>query len=271
MNPVKMPTWFIPHGAGPCFFMDWSPPDTWSAMEDFLRKLPNTLPERPRGIVMISAHWVEEVVQVTSGIQPKLIYDYAGFPEHTYALQYPAKGDPELANRIVSLLNAQEISAKLNPVRGFDHGMFIPLMLMFPDADIPVVQVSLQSNLNPQKHLEIGAAIAGLRNEGILIIGSGMSFHHMRGYGDPRYTPISEQFDQWLSHTIESPPDIRSQGLANWERAPSARQCHPDQEEEHLLPLMVVAGAADMDQGKRVFTDRVLETTISAYFFSSFE
>lgn len=220
---------------------------------------------------MISAHWVEEVVQVTSGVWPKLIYDYKGFPEHTYALQYPAKGDPELANRILGLLNDQDIPAKLNPVRGFDHGMFIPLMLMFPNADIPVVQISLHSNLDPQKHIEIGEAIVGLRNEGILIIGSGMSFHHMRTYGNPRYTPISEQFDQWLSHTIESPPDIRSQRLANWEHAPSARQCHPHQEEEHLLPLMVVAGAADIDQGKRVFTDRVLETSISAYCFSSFE
>ena len=144
----------------------------------------------------------------------------------------------------------------------------MPMLLLFPNADIPVVQLSLNSNLDAQTHLEIGKALASLRDEGILIIGSGMSFHNMRGYGKPQFGPISDAFDAWLTKTVESDPVIRNEQLANWVSAPSARQSHPFGEEEHLLPLMVVAGAASHGTGKRVFTDRVLETTISAFTFN---
>lgn len=264
---TPMPTLFLPHGAGPCFFMDWNPPTAWNAMADFLRKVASTLPARPSAIVLVSAHWLEPAFSVTSGAQPELIYDYYGFPPHTYELRYPAPGEPELAARIASLLGAAQLPAQQHPERGFDHGMFIPLKLVFPDADIPVVQLSLRHDLDPQAHLDAGRALAALRAEGVLIIGSGMSFHNMRGYGDPRFGPISDEFDRWLEDTVESAAPERERALATWTDAPSARLCHPPRAEEHLLPLMVVAGAAGADAGQRIFSDRVMETTLSAFQF----
>ena len=264
---TRMPTWFVPHGGGPCFFMDWNPPHAWDRMADFLKGLAATLPQQPKAIVMVSAHWQESSFDVTSGAQPELIYDYYGFPPHTYELKYPAPGEPQLAARIAALLGQAGLPSKVNPSRGFDHGMFIPLMLMFPKADIPVVQLSLHSNLDPQLHLQLGQALTTLRDEGVLIVGSGMSFHNMRGYGDPRFGPISDEFDHWLTDAVQAEPEQRSQALIGWAQAPSARQSHPPRAEEHLLPLMVVAGAASADKGERVFSDRVMETTLSAYSF----
>ncbi|MBV2262400.1 MAG: dioxygenase [Thauera sp.] len=264
---TRMPTLFIPHGAGPCFFMDWNPPDAWNAMADFLKNVARTLPARPSAIVMVSAHWLEPAFSVTSGAQPELFYDYYGFPPHTYALRYPAPGEPRLAARIAELLGQAQLPARQDAARGFDHGMFIPLKLMFPDAAIPVVQLSLHHDLDPQAHLDAGRALAALRDEDVLIVGSGMSFHNMRGYGDPRFGPISDDFDRWLVRTVESPAPQREPALAAWERAPSARLCHPPRAEEHLLPLMVVAGAAGEAAGQRVFVDRVMETTLSAFRF----
>jgi len=264
---ARMPTWFIPHGGGPCFFMDWNPADAWDKMAAFLKGQAATLPVAPKAILLVSAHWLEPQFSVTSGAQPELIYDYYGFPPHTYQLKYPAPGEPALADRVTQLLGQAGVAAQGNPSRGFDHGMFIPLMLMFPQASIPVVQLSLTSDLDPKAHLRAGLALAPLRDEGVLIVGSGMSFHNMRGYGDPRFGPVSDAFDDWLVQAVESAPAQRHQALAEWAQAPGARLCHPPRAEEHLLPLMVVAGAAGQDPGQRVFSDRVMETTLSAFSF----
>jgi aromatic ring-opening dioxygenase catalytic subunit (LigB family) len=247
--------------------MDWNPPQAWDRMANFLSSLHSSLPAQPRAIVLVSAHWLEPTISVTSAAQPELIYDYQGFPAHTYTLRYPAPGDPKLAARISALLNQAELPAAQNPSRGFDHGMFIPMLLMFPKAHIPVVQLSLHSSLDAQLHLKIGQALEPLRSEGVLIIGSGMSFHNMRGYGDPRFGPISDTFDDWLSCTIEAEPPQRELALIAWEQAPSARLCHPPHAEEHLLPLMVAAGAARQDKGQRQFSDRVMQTTLSGFVF----
>jgi len=262
-----MPTWFIPHGGGPCFFMDWNPPHAWDRMADFLKGLAATLPARPRAIVMVSAHWLESAFSVSSGAHPDLIYDYHGFPPHTYALRYPAPGEPALAARVAGLLEAAGLPAQQDASRGFDHGMFIPMLLMFPGADIPVVQLSLSTTLDPALHLAAGQALQALRDEGVLIIGSGMSYHNMRGYGDPRSGPISDDFDAWLTGAVQAAPAQRQQSLTDWAAAPSARLCHPPRAEEHLLPLMVAAGAAGQDPGQKVFSDRVMETTLSAFRF----
>jgi aromatic ring-opening dioxygenase catalytic subunit (LigB family) len=263
----RMPVFFIPHGGGPCFFMEWSPKDAWNKMAAFLRGISNGLPQRPKAIVMVSAHWLESDFGVTSGSNPELIYDYYGFPPHTYQLRYPAPGQPHLAECIISMLGQAGVMGHTNASRGFDHGMFIPLMLMFPEADIPVVQLSLKNTLDPLSHLNAGKALQALRDEGVLIVGSGMSFHNMRGYGDPRFGPISDDFDRWLSVAAESEAPQRESALINWDQAPSARLCHPPRAEEHLLPLMLVAGAAGDDLGKKVFSDRVMETTVSAFRF----
>jgi aromatic ring-opening dioxygenase catalytic subunit (LigB family) len=261
------PTFFVPHGAGPCFFMDWNPPDAWDRMEAFLRGIRETLPEQPKAILLVSAHWLEPAFSTTSGGQPDLIYDYYNFPPHTYELTYPAPGQPALAQRVVELLQQAGLPAATDADRGFDHGMFIPLKLMFPEADIPVVQLSLRRDLDAEAHLQAGRALQSLRDEGVLIVGSGMSFHNMRGYRDPRFGPISDEFDAWLAQTVEADPAVRWQALAHWDQAPRARECHPERQEEHLLPLMLAAGAAGDDQGRHVFVDRVLETSLSGYRF----
>jgi aromatic ring-opening dioxygenase catalytic subunit (LigB family) len=268
MEIRKMPTLFIPHGGGPCFFMDWTPPDTWTRTGDFLRGLSATLPERPKAILIVSGHWDTARFTVGNGTRPALIYDYYGFPAHTYQLRYDAPGDPALAARVRDLLDAAGLDPAEDPSRGFDHGVFIPLKLVFPDADIPIMTLSVRADLDPAAHLAAGRALAALRDEGVLIIGSGMSFHNMRGYGDPRFAPVSDRFDDWLTQTVEqTDPNRRNAALANWAEAPAARQSHPPGKEEHLIPLMVAAGAAEHGTGRRVFSDRVMETTISGYRF----
>lgn len=268
-SEARMPTLFVPHGAGPCFFMDWNPPHAWHHTRDFLEGVAATLPSRPTAIILVSGHWLGSEFSVTSNARPNLIYDYHGFPAHTYELRYPAPGEPQLASRIVDLLKQHQIPAGEDPNRGLDHGAFIPLKLMFPNADIPVVQLSLRYDLDPAAHLKAGQALTPLRDEGVLIIGSGMSFHNMRGYGDPQFGPISDQFDRWLVDAVTAPPVQREQALANWASAPGARLSHPSRAEEHLLPLMVAAGAAANDSGEHVFSDRVMEVTLSAFRFSS--
>lgn len=266
-HPSRMPTWFIPHGGGPCFFMDWNPVDAWDRMADYLKNAHRSLPRQPQAIVLVSAHWLQPQVMVTSAAQPALIYDYYGFPPHTYELTYPAPGAPALAQRIVDLLQAAGIESGADAQRGFDHGMFIPLKLMFPEADIPVVQLSLHSSLDPVQHLQTGRALQSLRDEDVLIIGSGMSFHNMRAYGNPQYAPISDEFDNWLTQAVQAESPLRDQLLAHWDQAPRARDCHPPRAEEHLIPLMTVAGAAGDSVGRKVFSDRVMETTLSAFAF----
>ena len=265
---VSQPVLFIPHGAGPCFFMDWQPADTWHEMAAFLKGISARLPERPKAILIISAHWQTAEFSITAGKQSDLIYDYYGFPEHTYSLTYPALGAPALAEQVSSLLTEAGVGNKQDAERGFDHGVFIPLKLMFPEADIPVVQLSLRHDLDPKAHLAAGQALASLRTEGVLIVGSGMSFHNMRGYGDTSFTEPSERFDEWLTNTVElADSDKRLAALANWKNAPHALDSHPLGAEEHLLPLMIAVGAAGRDKGQKIYSQQVLKTQLSAFQF----
>ncbi|MEW6169239.1 MAG: class III extradiol ring-cleavage dioxygenase [Pseudomonadota bacterium] len=263
-NAARMPTLFISHGGGPCFFMEWDPPDTWKALGDWLRGLAATLP-RARAVAVVSAHWEAPEYRVTAQAQPPLIYDYYGFPPHTYALRYPAPGDPALARRIVSLLAGAGLPALADDVRGFDHGVFVPFLLIYPQAEVPIVQLSLRRPLSAAEHLRAGAALAPLRDEGVLIVGSGYSYHNMRGFGGAGERAAAE-FDAWLAQTVELPDAAeRAARLQAWERAPCARQAHP--REEHLLPLMVAAGAAGGDAGRRVFAGHVWGIATSGFRF----
>ena len=265
-----MPALYIPHGAGPCFFMDWNPPGTWDKMAAFLRSIPARLPAAPQAIVLVTAHWQAAQPSMSSAAQPGMLFDYYGFPPHTYELTYPAPGAPALAERVSGLLAGAGFAPVQDAERGYDHGTFIPLKVAFPDAQVPVLQLSLLSSLDAADHVRLGQALAPLRDEGVLIIGSGMSYHNMRGYGDPRSTQIAAEFDHWLTETLALPAPERAQRLANWATAsgPAGRLSHPPRAEEHLLPLHVVAGAAGDGVGRQVFTDRVMAVDISAYEFS---
>lgn len=265
---TSLPALYIPHGGGPCFFMDWTmgPQDTWDRMAHWLEGIPATLPMQPDAIVVISAHFEEEITTITGNPQPTLIYDYYGFPEHTYTLTYPAPGNPALAQKIHTLLTSAGIIARLDPHRGFDHGLFVPLKLIYPKANIPIVQVSLTSDLDPAAHFAVGQALASLRTENILIIGSGMSYHNLGKLFDGSAGTTSDCFDMWLTATVTATDtDLRKQQLMGWSTAPAARDAHP--REDHLLPLMVIAGTAADEQAQCVFTDRVMGATVSAYQF----
>jgi aromatic ring-opening dioxygenase catalytic subunit (LigB family) len=203
---------------------------------------------RPSAIVVVSAHWEEDVPTLTSGEHPGLIYDYFGFPEAAYQIRYPCPGDPALAVRMQALLHGAHGPARLDPRRGFDHGLFVPLKLLFPGADIPCVQLSLLNSLSPGEHLALGRQLRGLNQENLLVIGSGFTFHNLREFfrsATSETQAMNEAFEAWLVETCSSASISeaeRVQRLLHWEQAPYARYCHP--REEHLLPLHVCYGLA---------------------------
>ncbi|MDE2337013.1 MAG: dioxygenase [Alphaproteobacteria bacterium] len=260
-----MPVLFIPHGGGPCFFMDWDPPETWEEMAAYLKSLGAALPRKPQAIVVVSAHWEEKEFTVTTNSAPDLIYDYYGFPDHTYQIKYPAAGAPDLAGRICGLLEKSGIPVRADAERGFDHGVFIPLKLMFPAADIPIVQLSLKHGLDPAAHMAAGRSLAPLRREDVLIVGSGMSYHNLKRFFRG-HDPASDIFDRWLTETVTAETAPRAQRLLVWSDAPAAREAHP--RAEHLLPLMVAAGAAEGGDGTVDFHGHVNGIALSGYRFA---
>lgn len=235
---------FISHGGGPMPLLgDPGHAEMIAGLQLLARQLP-----RPDAIVVISAHWEAAQATLTSGAHPALIYDYYGFPAESYRLRYPAPGAPALAARIAALLADAGIAAGLDRERGFDHGLFVPLTLMWPEADIPCLQLSLLSDLDPTRHLDMGRALAPLLRENILLLGSGFSFHNLPAFfAAPTAAgqQLNTEFEQWLHHTCTSPDlteTARTRRLQQWADAPGARYCHP--REEHLLPLHVCYGAA---------------------------
>ena len=256
---TTQPAIYIPHGGGPCFFMDWQPSDTWAELQTFLESIDTTLAATPQAIVVISAHWEQSEAVITGGRAPDLIYDYDGFPPHTYQLQYPAPGHPELAQRISDLLTNADVPSRINDTQGWDHGVFIPLLLMYPEATIPVVQISLRRDLDPEQHLHIGQALEPLRHDDVLIVGSGMSYHNFGTAGGKQ----AQDFDDWLHDILDQPPAQRHQQLIDWHQAPGANVSHP--REEHLIPLMVCVGAAHDAPATRIFSAPIMNNPVSAY------
>jgi len=270
----RLPTLFIPHGGGPCFFMDWDPPHTWDRMAEYLRGIPGELATPPKALLVISGHWEEPVVTIQNNPAPPLLYDYYGFPESTYQIKFPAPGAPEVSARVAALLEAAGIAWQYDRARGYDHGVFIPLKVAFPRADVPIVQLSLLAGMDPAEHIRIGRALAPLRDEGVLIVGSGMTYHNMRtlmssmrgGANGGGADSGSQRFDDWLEQALtKEAPAARAAALVKWDTAPAARNAHP--REEHLLPLHVAVGAAGDDPGRRTFKDVVMGAVESGFRF----
>lgn len=217
-------------------------PGIYDTLEASIKEIPRQLGLDPKAILMISGHWEEKEFTVMASPKPPMIYDYGGFPEHTYHIQYPAPGSPDLAKRVQLLLMAAGHQVRLDLTRGFDHGAFTPLAPMYPKADVPVVQLSLRQDYDPTVHLEIGKVLAVLRSEGVLILGSGLSYHNLGNFGRGGAAP-SKEFDLWLQQIlIGKTGRERAAALIDWTKAPSARLAHP--REDHLVPLMVAVGAA---------------------------
>ena len=247
---------YFSHGGGPLPILGDA---SHRAMLDFMKGLPSQI-RKPDAILVISAHWEENAATLLGAAAPAMFYDYYGFPQEAYEIKYPAPGSPELANRIAGILKKNNIPARIDPQRGFDHGLFIPLKMMYPQADIPSLQLSLLRGLNPMAHIGLGKALRDLVDENILVIGSGFSFHNMRAFaweGTGKPDPANDAFQNWLIETCTAPmsQSEREQRLIEWEKAPSARYCHP--REEHLLPLHVCEGMANKP-AKLVFDNHIL-------------
>jgi 4,5-DOPA dioxygenase extradiol len=247
---------YFSHGGGPLPILG---DPGHQAMIDFMTQLPSQL-TKPEAILVISAHWEESAATLMGAQAPEMFYDYYGFPAEAYKITYPAPGSPELAHRIAEILKKHSLSTRIDPDRGFDHGLFIPLKLMYPQADIPALQLSLLQGLDPAAHIALGKALAELLDENILVVGSGFSFHNMRAFswqavGAP--DPANDAFQNWLIDVCTSALSQaeREQRLIEWEKAPSARYCHP--REEHLLPLHVCLGMGGQP-AKLIFDDQIL-------------
>ncbi|EKF73507.1 extradiol ring-cleavage dioxygenase class III protein subunit B [Alcanivorax hongdengensis A-11-3] len=258
-----MATVYLTHGGGPLPLLG---DPGHRALVASLRELASALP-RPRAIVLVSAHWETAQPCLTGAANPSLMYDYYGFPEPAYSLRYPASGEPVLAERLASALTDAGMPTTVDPQRGFDHGMFVPLTLLYPDASVPVVQLSLMHSLDPAAHLAMGRALAPLLGDDVMLIGSGSSFHNMpvlMGRGDEAGLQANRQFEQWLASTCTDPTLSAAQreaALVDWRRAPGGAVSHP--REEHLMPLMVCAGAAGRP------ADRIFQGAMGAVQVSS--
>lgn len=262
----RLPSYFISHGGGPWPWMA-EMREPMAPLAASLAGIAREIGARPRAVLSVSGHWEAPRFTAMAAARPGMVYDYYGFPEHTYGIRYPAPGAPDVAVRIVALLNESGIDAGLDDQRGFDHGTFAPLQAMYPQADVPVLQLSLKQGYSPQEHLAVGRALAPLRDEGVLILGSGLSFHNLRLRGPAAQAP-SRAFDDWLRQTLEqTPPAERTARLRQWDRAPAARIAHP--QEDHLLPLMVALGAAEAETASAVYHEdpSAIGWTVSSWRF----
>lgn len=257
---------YLPHGGGPLPLLGHP---SQHRLVNFLQSI-DTIISKPSAIIIFSAHWESSAVSITASSSPPLVYDYYGFPSEAYDITYQAPGSPELAELIFQTLVDGEINATMDDQRGFDHGMFVPLKLMYPDADIPCVQVSLVKGLSPRLHIEIGKLLANLPQQNLLVIGSGMSFHNPHALRSPKLQDPAkgEEFAEWLYNTLISdtlPDTERLSHLANWTHAPGAQYCHP--REEHLLPLHVCMGMATMLHRKAqvVFDDTLMHHRVLGF------
>ena len=263
---MTLPTYFVSHGGGPWPWMKDQYGAAYDRLEASLRAMRADNAGRVRALLVVTSHWETPGFMVSSGAAPGMIYDYGGFPPHTYRIAYPAPGDPALAQRVAALLTAAGHPAGQDPERGFDHGTFSMLYPAYPEASTPVVQLSLRRDLDPLAHVEAGRALAPLRDEGVLLIGSGLSYHNLRQFG-PSGAAASRAFDGWLQQTMAREPAARTDALLKWSGAPMARVAHP--REEHLLPLMVAAGAAEGEPAACVYHEEDFfgSLTVSSFRF----
>lgn len=265
MSTPRFPVFFLSHGGGPWPWVDGMREAFATTAREFA-SLPRRLPAKPKAVLVITGHWEAPQFMVSTSERPPMDYDYYGFPEHTYKLQYAAPGSPAVAQRVRALMDAAGLPCGQDPQRGFDHGTFVPMSLMFPEAEVPVVLLSLKSSYDPEEHIRAGEAIAPLRDEDVLILGSGLTYHNMRGFRQPSSTPVAEAFGAYLAQAVTAPAQERRRLLVEWARGPAARLAHP--KEDHLLPLMVCAGAAGNDPGEVVFVDHVMNVDMASYVFA---
>ena len=276
-NTTRLPTFYLSHGGGPWPYMNGDLRQHFAGLESSLKALPQQLGSKPRAILVISGHWEEQDFAVMASPAPPMVYDFGGFPEYLYHVRYPAPGAPELARRIGDLIQDAGFPTHLDPERGFDHGTYSLLAVTHAEAKIPVLQVSIRSDYDPESHVKLGRALAPLRYDNVLIIGSGSSYHNLGAMMSQRMgshlskiRDESAQFDAWLRETlVDSTPKQRTERLLNWERAPFARAAHP--QEDHFVPLHVAVGAAEGESAQIIYRqdDFFGKITMSSYKFGA--
>jgi aromatic ring-opening dioxygenase catalytic subunit (LigB family) len=263
---TRLPTYFLSHGGGPWPWLDGPFRQAFDKLEQSLRSIRKELAEAPRAVLVVTGHWEEDGFAVSSGDAPGMVYDYYGFPEHTYHIRYAAPGHPALAAQVAGLLSAGGIPARLDPARGFDHGTFSMMRPLYPEERMPLVQLSIDRRYDPAQHLAVGRLLAPLRDEGVLIIGSGLTYHNLRDIRGTQGAEPSRRFDAWLQDTlVHASPEERARRLVEWEKAPMARAAHP--QEDHLIPLMVAVGAAWEEPGATVYHQSDLFGAVTASSF----
>lgn len=263
----RQPVVYLPHGGGPWSFVDFGVPEAEvMSLARYWESLPS-LAADAKAVLVVSAHWETEVPTMMTAAAPPMLYDYYGFPPASYQITWPAPGAPALVPRVKELLAAAGFEAAEDGERGYDHGTFIPLKRAYPEPSLPTLQLSMLKDLDPARHLALGRALAPLRDEGVFIVGSGLSYHNMRGFQRASSRPASVAFDDWLKATVMAEPAERSRRLAEWLKAPHAREVHP--REEHLLPLMVAAGAAGDDPGSIGYNDDIMGVRVSGVHFGA--
>jgi aromatic ring-opening dioxygenase catalytic subunit (LigB family) len=270
MTQARMPTYFLSHGGGPWPWLKAERGTMYDQLEASLHDVRRELRQAPRAVLMISGHWEADRFLLSSAARPPMLYDYNGFPEHTYRIRYDAPGDPALAETVRTMLERGGLDSGLDLQRGFDHGTFTVMHEMYPDANMPLVQLSIRADYDPAAHIKVGELLAPLRDEGVLIVGSGFSYHDTQGMRSSAGGEASASFDQWLNDTlIRSSPDERRRRLLRWLAAPAARAAHPS--EDHLIPLMVAVGAAGDEVGARIYhqMDFMGAITVSSYRFGA--
>ncbi|CAB3810783.1 DODA-type extradiol aromatic ring-opening family dioxygenase [Paraburkholderia fynbosensis] len=265
MSIEQLPTYFLSHGGGPWSYVEEPRRKNYVNLERFLVELRPEMRSPVRAVLIISGHWEERGFAISSAAQPGMVFDYSGFPDYLYHIRYAAPGSPEIAARVLRLLAAGGMAARLDGERGYDHGTFSLMKVLAPDENVPIVQLSIDVSMDPALHVQVGRLLAPLRREGVLIIGSGFSYHNF-AIRDARAAPISQHFDAWLQHVlVQTEPAERTERLIRWEDAPYARDAHA--REEHLIPLMVAVGAAEDEPGACVYHETAFLQFVTASSF----
>ncbi|WP_267389222.1 class III extradiol ring-cleavage dioxygenase [Sphingomonas sp. GC_Shp_3] len=263
MAEHRLPTYFLSHGGGPWPWLKNWRPGVYDRLEQSLQEVRQELGEMPRAVLMISGHWEADRFLLSSAARPPMLYDYSGFPEHTYRIRYDAPGAPGLAETARAMLERGGVATGLDPRRGYDHGTFSLMHVLYPEATLPLVQLAMKADFDPAEHIRVGELLAPLRDQGVLVVGSGFSFHDTRSIISGAGKQASASFDGWLNETlVHASPEERRDLLLDWTSAPAARAAHP--REDHLIPLMVVAGAAGNDAGTRVYHETAFMGAITA-------
>jgi aromatic ring-opening dioxygenase catalytic subunit (LigB family) len=253
-KPYFAPSLFVNHGGGPNPVLGEV---NNLEIAESLREVDKVIDfEQTKAIILVTAHWEEDIISISSNDRHDLLFDYYNFPPESYHYKYEGKGDPELARKIHVQLSKSGLISTLDDKRGWDHGVFIPMMLIRPEADIPIVQLSILRNQNAKMHYDIGKVLYGFRKEGIAIIGSGLSYHNMARFRDTRTVNDgiieNKEFNDFLTEVCTGGEDVRKK-IVLWEDHPGAHGSHPKSQADHLMPLIVAAGAGGPGKGRKVF------------------